>query len=46
MTMHVYPTDLVMLINQRWGSPPPGEDGTATAAATALPGKAALERLI
>lgn len=46
MTMHVYPTDLVTLINQRWGSPPPAEDGSAAAAAAVLPGKAALEQLI
>lgn len=46
MTMHVYPTDLVTLINQRWGSPPPAADGSAAAAAAVLPGKAALERLI
>lgn len=44
--MHVYPAELVALINERWHDPPPLEGGAAGEEHTALPGKAALERLI
>jgi hypothetical protein len=44
--MHVYPSDLVALINQRWHDMPPPEEGATGAEISALPGKAALERLI
>lgn len=44
--MHVYPSELVAVINQRWADASPPEGSPATEIPTALPGKAALERLI
>ena len=35
--MHVYPSELVALIHERWGPPP---EDAAEAAIAALPGKA------
>ena len=43
--MHVYPAELVALINQKWHEPPLSEDG-GSPATTPLPGKLALEHLI
>jgi hypothetical protein len=44
--MHVYPAELVALINQKWFEPPTQEDADSNLAATPLPGKVALEHLI
>jgi len=44
--MHVYPAELVALINQKWHEPPLSEDGGSQPAAAPLPGKLALEHLI
>jgi hypothetical protein len=44
--MHVYPAELVALINQRWNGTTPSEETAAEPQATGLPGKALLERLI
>jgi len=44
--MHVYPSELVALISQRWQTAPLPEEDAVGAASEALPGKAALERLI
>jgi hypothetical protein len=44
--MHVYPSDLVALINQRWNEMPSPEESVTGGERAALPGKAALERLI
>ena len=41
--MHVYPSELVALISERWGPPPEEESETAIGV---LPGKGALEHLI
>lgn len=46
LTMHVYPSELVALINQRWQASPTAEGTAAMPEAASLPGKAALERLI
>ncbi len=43
--MHVYPSELTTLIEQRWG-PPPAEDASPELLAGALPGRDRLERLI
>jgi len=44
--MHVYPSELVALITQRWQQAMPSPEDTGGAESGALPGKAALERLI
>jgi hypothetical protein len=44
--MHVYPAELVALINERWHDTPPLQGGSAAEVHTTLPGKAALEHLI
>lgn len=44
--MHVYPAELVALINQKWNDLPLPDDITIDPAASLLPGKAALEHLI
>ena len=46
--MHVYPSELVTLITQRWEamSAPNGSDDAPESESMVLPGKAALERLI
>lgn len=44
--MHVYPSDLVALINQRWNEMPSPEESVTGGERAALPGKLALERLI
>ena len=41
--MHVYPSELVALISERWGPPPEEESESAIGV---LPGKGALEHLI
>ena len=44
--MHVYPSELVALIIQRWEAMSPPTDGENSNESSGLPGKAALERLI
>ena len=44
--MHVYPAELVALINQKWREALPPEDGATEPVASVLPGKVALEHLI
>ncbi len=44
--MHVYPSELVALINQRWNGAPTAEASDGEQTTGTLPGKAALEQLI
>ncbi|MBV5316787.1 MAG: hypothetical protein JZU50_03160 [Desulfobulbaceae bacterium] len=44
--MHVYPAELVALINQKWHEPSSQEDAGSQPEAIPLPGKVALEHLI
>ncbi len=44
--MHVYPAELVALIEQKWAETPPSRTGSAEVAIDLLPGKVALEHLI
>lgn len=44
--MHVYPSELVALITQRWQAAPAPTEGDGIAESGVLPGKPALERLI
>jgi len=46
MPMHIYPAELAALIAQRWEAMPAPPEGAAVSHVGALPGKAALERLI